>query len=114
MSEATHLPTPWKTVRNNSIDLGHGRDYRIVFSKSGKDVAYCPPTDGDNGNANAAFIQLAVNCHEQLVAALENLAMAWDGAEGAFGGVTQESADRLDEAYDEAVKVLAKAKVQPK
>lgn len=66
-------PGPWETVRDNAIRteiwemLGHGT-MCIVFG-DGTDVAYCPPIDGDNGNANAAFIVRACNSHDRLVEA---------------------------------------------
>lgn len=108
MSDETKLHPrrgPWRTVRDNFIDpsvIGH---CRIVFD-SAYDVAYCPPTDGDNGNANARRIVAAVNACEgiptdaleagavaDLLAAVEGLLAArdagqlttdeWDAAEAA-------------------------------
>jgi hypothetical protein len=66
-----NTPTPWKTARNNGIksDLG---DCRVVFA-AGRDVAYCPPTDGDEGNANADLIVRSVNSHADLLAAAKDV-----------------------------------------
>jgi len=54
----------WKTVKDNeiTIDRPHGgvMSLRIVWDPvSGKDVAYICPTDGDDGNTNAALISVA-------------------------------------------------------
>ena len=40
--------------------LGH-QNLRIVFADRGSDVAYVPPCDGDNGNADAQRIVECVN-----------------------------------------------------
>lgn len=55
--------TRWKTVRNNvmcvTMPLSGRQELRVVFDPKGKDVAYCPPTDDDGGNANARLIAAA-------------------------------------------------------
>lgn len=64
MSE--HQPEPWVTVRDNEMQtamweaFGH-QSLRIVFADEGSDVAYIPPCDGDNGNADAKRIVDCVN-----------------------------------------------------
>ena len=54
-------PGPWQTIRDNFISkrlLNQMPDCRIV-NREVWDVAFCPPTDDDNGNANAALIAAA-------------------------------------------------------
>lgn len=51
------------TVRDNSVAMisgfsGKRMTFRVVHG-AGRDVAYCPPTDGDGGNRNAALIAAA-------------------------------------------------------
>jgi len=67
MTETKFTKGPWTTVRDNHADLGTVETGRVVWSdKIGADVAYCPPVDGDNGNANARLIAAAPELYEVL------------------------------------------------
>ena len=60
---AEHTPTPWR------LDTRWSR--LIVQGPNNEDIASVFGTRSDEGKACAAFIVRAVNCHEELVAALE-------------------------------------------
>ena len=61
--EPQHTPGPWTTVRDNFVSYKlvplKQSGCRVVWAEHKFDVAYCPPTDDDNGNANARLIAAA-------------------------------------------------------
>lgn len=69
-----HTPTPWHLEIEK---IGRDESQRIAISRGATLIAHYetdfveyPETDEENA-ANAAFIVRAVNCHAELVAALE-------------------------------------------
>jgi len=92
---AEHTPTPWQQGRllSTTVTREWDDDYReqkeyeesalvcVNFhasdeGRSRRIIAVATHMDG-NAGANAAFIVRAVNCHEELVAALEPFSRAW-------------------------------------
>lgn len=63
--EAKHSPLPW---RQHS---GDGKTYASVRSHWGQCVADCGSRSDNMAQANAELIVRAVNCHDELVAALK-------------------------------------------
>jgi hypothetical protein len=68
----------WQTLRDNYVERWMVRPglkgkppetYRVVWEERSGDVAYVVPSDGDNGNRNAALIAVA----PALLAAVEAL-----------------------------------------
>jgi hypothetical protein len=103
MSISQHTSTPWKTKRNNAINLD-GVKYRIVWSKAENgsclDIAYVVTLGPDEGNADAEFIVRAVNAHDSLLAVckeLEESAAYWSEYDTPLGIV-----DRLRAAIAKA------------
>ena len=87
-----HTPGPWTTVTNNHFEVDDGAiSCRVVFVKNGRDVAYCPPTDSDNGNANAALIARAPEMQAE-IDRLKALLVRWD-----FAFRTQASCELVNE-----------------
>lgn len=67
----SHTPTPWEFKEKDD----EGR-FVIIGERDGLDVTFVADTIGGLGDAekaNAAFIVKAVNCHDELLAALVNL-----------------------------------------
>ena len=87
-----HTPTPW--IDDNA---------RIACSETGTSIAHCNEYPF-SAAANAAFIVKAVNCHDELVAALEKIA----GVNDVDGNSSE--CDFHEDCQDVARKALAKAK----
>ena len=74
--KSQHAPTPWEIVRQSGDDKD---DFLAIFAKAVNKqpvtVLFMGGSDAHsafkNYKANAAFIVKAVNCHEELIAALE-------------------------------------------
>lgn len=94
-NNAEHTPTPW------TYD-----GYYIVSPVNG-DVAQTL-RNRPNGHVDAAHIVKCVNAHDELVAALK----AFTKAEESFREATQHQSvdDWLDDAYEQAIAILAKVK----
>lgn len=57
-----HTPGPWSFIRDNHIGLkflDEEISMRVIYRPGKEDVAYIPPNDSDNGNANARLIAAA-------------------------------------------------------
>lgn len=84
MTTNAHTPTPW------SAEFSGGRGAWIKGANSEWSALACGDTD-DSANHNAAFIVRAVNAHEELVAALKQIASQGgnlsDAAIQSVGGV---------------------------
>lgn len=84
MSEPNYTPPPWRTMRDNFISgsslRGQLESARVVYSERGFDVAYCPPTDGDNGNTNARLIAAAPALLAELRALWQDYGDRWTKA----------------------------------
>lgn len=71
-----HTPTPWKVVT--------GLYGTTSIWADGEEMAICPINyDGarrppEESTANAEFIVRAVNCHDELLAALEDILASYD------------------------------------
>ena len=63
---AAHTPTPWQVANGSPLLIGC----------DGFWIAGMMGLQGEIGEANARFIVRAVNCHDQLVEALENYMFA--------------------------------------
>ena len=64
----SHTPTPWRLARRSEYDL------LTVIETEDDYIADCTEQVGDDRDeANAAFIVLAVNAHDELVAALQKI-----------------------------------------
>lgn len=107
-SEARHTPTPWRAV----IDQGNPRVFKhamalVATTAEGAHVQAIDCTrSGANfveDRANAEFIVRAVNCHEELVAALKVLLAS-----------ANYSTDAMDAAEAQARAALSKASGQQK
>lgn len=64
--QAQHTPLPWKQ------HTGNGKTYANVRGADDRWVADCGSRSDDIAQANAAFIVRACNCHDDLLAALQN------------------------------------------
>lgn len=63
-----HTPTPWAA----DPDDRDGYEWNIhIVTESNRDMRVAFMTSGPEAAANADFIVKAVNCHDELVAALE-------------------------------------------
>lgn len=69
--QVKHTPLPWSVVLTDHPD--NGDDCWGIDAESGS-VGFC---EGPNDEANAAFIVRAVNCHDDLVAALNQVKAAF-------------------------------------
>lgn len=106
----THSPLPWRVEENwydgplfdlksGDLDIGTSMVY---------DTAHPEVRDFDADAANAAFVVKAVNCHDELVAALK----AWLAFLDALPGSTEftfSSGRALIEARNKSDSALAKA-----
>jgi hypothetical protein len=76
MSNIKHTPTPWKTEKTGVVGI------RAVINSSDdkhRIGTICGSTDSDlRDEANAAFIVLAVNAHEELLEAAKLWTKFWD------------------------------------
>lgn len=79
VSGALHTPTPWRAARNDHYWEIHGGDHGQIGDVCASKFIY---VDGDKlpsyeaeliAEANAAFIVRAVNSHDALVKALEEI-----------------------------------------
>lgn len=70
-AEKAHTATPWKIFRTKTgVYIGVGdKDGQGIL-----DAGFGVWSDGAEREANASFAVLAVNCHDELVAALEDCA----------------------------------------
>lgn len=65
---STHTPTPWKTEYENEF----GPEYELFGPDGRRVLQYNWNSDRQaEVEANAAFVVRAVNCHDDLVAALK-------------------------------------------
>ena len=99
---AEHTQTPWKMVPCRTCSsMGTENAHRC-----GRFQLACPPANDYEGRlstADADFLLRAVNCHEELVAALEDFLADWDSPNF--------RTYYIDEAHVEAARAaLAKAK----
>lgn len=85
---------PLQTTRDNGIDMGGGeRGVMRIVHDGYTDVAYCPHTDGDGGNAHAAELVRRWNAFPLLLAACERAAEAMRMQEQRESGAFHVSAD---------------------
>ena len=76
-----HTPTPWSIDKLPTRICVAGRkgfsgDYRVADAHQSPQLAFTPRHE--EAVANAAFIVKAVNSHDELVAALKNVANTYD------------------------------------
>lgn len=111
MTDTKHTPTPWRVEGDTTLIWGHCDTHDLSDYGMGYPIAecrvspmststWCRAPYADEGEANAAHIVKCVNMHDELVAALENLA---DFCEGSFAK-PKEQDDLI-----EALRVLKKA-----
>lgn len=123
--KTAHTPTPWNLSANGNINYA---DRIIVHGThiNGHDIrnpAYANPkqllAQDDGGEANAAFIVKAVNCHDGLVRALEDALEAVEYQLKSLvsehrmypnGDIQQGDIDEADELLIKVNVALAKAK----
>lgn len=113
---AAHTPTPWAVEQApNTV-----ADFHDIYGKSGSfDVLTCQATSEED----AAFIEIAVNSHDELLAALKALVQANDDVQTAlcdgpdvpgFDPAALPSAQhRVTEAERVAIAAIAKAEGHP-
>lgn len=83
-----HTPTPWEIIRDSSIIFGKNdperyKGRRVAVAQCGDElVAMGGLKVGGERDANAEFIVLAVNHHDELVAALKGVLVAANGIAG--------------------------------
>ena len=103
----THTPTPWLAVHQVNTDgawdiVNQGEtEYQkgVLVAHLGGSLA-----GGDTPEADAKFIELAVNCHDELVAALEELVSEADTHGGSVRSVSRYSIDKARAALSKATK----------
>jgi hypothetical protein len=99
MNESNHTPTPWnvRTDANEFALIGKGPTYIGFIEK-----------DRHEAEANAAFIVRAVNCHDELVAMVDEL-LAW--AKSVEGQAVSRGITDYGTIFKDGRELLAKAKL---
>lgn len=102
-----HTPGPWRCNLGNGSNLDNdptiwARDGQTVIGELRTDPAFGPVPTPEEMAANADLIVRAVNCHAELMEALDGLLFAL--------GTTMEGSGMRETAKDNARLALAKAK----
>lgn len=110
-----HTPTPWATEYRKGQNSFYGQDiYEAATGETIATAAWYPVALSDthtttNREANAAFIVKAVNCHDDLVAALEE---ARSAVEYAYRGTDSGTPDERKFSHTAEVIRAALAKAE--
>lgn len=92
-----HTPTPWAALSmNNAVDC-----WPVITSEDRTDFIAELQINKKDREANAAFIVKAVNCHEELVNALESILKRFE---------KQIARDAESKAVKNALSILIKVK----
>jgi hypothetical protein len=69
---AEHTPTPWHWFTGKDVDITEPH-MKFLVGANGQGMAHTVGLQEPTDTANAAFIVKAVNCHDQLVAAIVDM-----------------------------------------
>ena len=106
-----HTPTPWKIIPLHESEVGSPHLLEIGVKDYNGRVLASVDSGTDEDNANAAYIVQAVNSHEDMVEALEDLIRHNEALNEAFYGQGTATAMRAAMSGQKALLMKARAAI---